>query len=185
MAADRLDEVLDATYACLVRYGARRTTVDDIATVMGVSRSAVYLYVRSKDDAVRQLTERLHKEARGRAAAAATTDATVVGRIRGVLKVRLDLVLELRACSPHGAELLDHRARLFGDICTAFTDDLRSLLVEIFTAAGTTELIPPSLAADACLALVVGVESADAPRQLFEPSVTALVSGLLLVADGR
>lgn len=60
MAADRLDEVLDAAYDCLTRYGARRTTMDDIATTMGVSRSAVHQYVRRKDDAFRLLSARLH-----------------------------------------------------------------------------------------------------------------------------
>ncbi|WP_432198910.1 TetR/AcrR family transcriptional regulator [Streptomyces sp. bgisy027] len=53
MAADRLDEVLDAAYDCLTRYGARRTTMDDIATTTGVSRSAVHQYVRGKGDACR------------------------------------------------------------------------------------------------------------------------------------
>lgn len=47
MSTDRLDEVLDAAYGCLTRYGVRRTTMDDIATTMGVARSAVYQYVRS------------------------------------------------------------------------------------------------------------------------------------------
>lgn len=71
MAADRLDEVLDAAYTCLTRYGVRRTTVDDIAGVMGVSRSAVYQYVRGKDDAFRRLAERLHRQALARARRAA------------------------------------------------------------------------------------------------------------------
>ncbi|MFE2737809.1 TetR/AcrR family transcriptional regulator [Streptomyces sp. NPDC059349] len=44
MGADRLDEVLDAAYDCLTRYGVRRTTMDDIASTMGVSRSAGYLF---------------------------------------------------------------------------------------------------------------------------------------------
>ncbi|PLW73856.1 TetR family transcriptional regulator, partial [Streptomyces sp. DJ] len=71
MATDRLTEVLDAAYECLTRYGVRRTTVDDIATAMGVSRSAVYQYVRGKDDAFRRLAERLHARALGRARRAA------------------------------------------------------------------------------------------------------------------
>ncbi|MGP3998714.1 TetR/AcrR family transcriptional regulator [Streptomyces sp. 8N706] len=73
MGADRLGEVLDATYDCPTRYGVRRTTMDDIASAMGMSRSAVYQYVRSKDDAFRQLAHRLHAQAleRARQAAAA------------------------------------------------------------------------------------------------------------------
>ncbi|MZE77920.1 TetR family transcriptional regulator, partial [Streptomyces sp. SID5475] len=74
MGGDRLTEVLDATYDCLTRYGVRRTTVDDIAGAMGVSRSAVYQYVRGKDDAVRRLAERLHTRALERARRAASAD---------------------------------------------------------------------------------------------------------------
>ncbi|MFC9671374.1 TetR/AcrR family transcriptional regulator [Streptomyces sp. NPDC056949] len=43
MGADRPDEVLDAACDCLTRYGVRRTTMDDIASTMGVPRSAGYL----------------------------------------------------------------------------------------------------------------------------------------------
>ncbi|MFI8083682.1 TetR/AcrR family transcriptional regulator [Kitasatospora sp. NPDC086009] len=54
----------------------RRTTMDDIAGAMGVSRSAVYQYVRGKDDAFRRLAERLHRQALARARrAAAAPDA--------------------------------------------------------------------------------------------------------------
>ncbi|MFK0021143.1 TetR/AcrR family transcriptional regulator [Streptomyces sp. NPDC090798] len=121
MATDRLDEVLDAAYDCLTRYGVRRTTMDDIASTMGVSRSAVYQYIRGKDDAFRLLAGRLHEQALGRAReAAAECGAPHAERVRGVLAAKLDLVLQLAGDSPHTAELLDEKARLFGDICHAF-----------------------------------------------------------------
>ncbi|MGW3690803.1 TetR/AcrR family transcriptional regulator [Streptomyces sp. NPDC005125] len=63
MSADRLQEVLDANCHCLTRYGVQRT-MGDIATTTGVSRSAVHQYVRSKDDAFRQLAGHLHGRAR-------------------------------------------------------------------------------------------------------------------------
>ncbi|MFD5052876.1 TetR/AcrR family transcriptional regulator [Streptomyces tendae] len=108
MSTDRLDEVLDATYDCLTRYGVRRTTMDDIATTMGVSRSAVYQYVRNKDDAFRRLAARLHHRALERARrAAADEDAPYPERIQGILAAKLDLVLELNGASPHTAELID------------------------------------------------------------------------------
>ncbi|MCI3934936.1 TetR/AcrR family transcriptional regulator [Streptomyces sp. AN091965] len=135
MAADRLSEALDATYACLSRYGVRRTTVDDIAREMGVSRSAVYQYVRGKDDAVRKLAMRLHDRALARAEAAAVAEAPPAERVHGILAAKLDLVLDLTGRSPHAVELLDPRARLSGDICDAFTARLRALLTEQFAAA--------------------------------------------------
>ncbi|MDH6108502.1 AcrR family transcriptional regulator [Kitasatospora sp. MAP12-15] len=175
MPAGRLDEVLDATYTCLTRYGVRRTTMDDIASEMGVSRSAVYQYVRSKDDAFRRLAERLHTQALARARQAAAFDAPVAERVRAVLEAKLDLVLQLAGDSPHTAELLDSKARLFGDICTEFTARLRSLLADVFAQAGVEQ---PEDAADICIALVVGLESAPAPKRLFARAAAALHTGL-------
>ncbi|WP_225805134.1 TetR/AcrR family transcriptional regulator [Streptomyces sp. NK15101] len=180
MGTDRLDEVLDAAYDCLTRYGVRRTTMDDIATTMGVSRSAVYQYVRNKDDAFRRLAARLHDRALVRARrSAADEDAPYAERVRGVLAAKLDLVLELDAASPHTAELIDTEARLFGTICGAFTRDLRRLLVDLFTEAGTAAGFEPSEAADIAIALAVGLESAPEPRRLLGPASDALLAGLL------
>ncbi|MEV5546631.1 TetR/AcrR family transcriptional regulator [Streptomyces sp. NPDC052309] len=180
MGTDRLDEVLDATYDCLTRYGVRRTTMDDIAGTMGVSRSAVYQYVRSKDDAFRRLAGRLHDQALARARrAAADTGTPYAARIQGVLAARLDLVLQLSGDSPHTAELLDDRTRLFGGICSAFTADLRRLLTGLFTEAGTVAGVGPAEAADICIALVAGLENATDAQHLLPPATDALVAGLL------
>ncbi|WP_330461202.1 TetR/AcrR family transcriptional regulator [Streptomyces sp. NBC_00820] len=179
MSADRLEEVLDATYDCLTRYGVRRTTMDDIATTMGVSRSAVYQYVRGKDDACRRLAARLHDQALERARRAAAEELPHAERVQGVLAAKLGLVLELNGASPHTTELIDHKARLFGGICTAFTGDLRRLLIGLFREAGTTVGVEPAEAADICLALVTGLESVTDGERLLRPATQALLAGLL------
>ncbi|MEU1015432.1 helix-turn-helix domain-containing protein [Streptomyces sp. NPDC005898] len=179
MATDRLDEVLDAAYDCLKRYGARRTTMDDIAAAMGVSRSAVYQYVRNKDDAFRRLAGRLHEQALLRARQAAGADAPYAERLHGVLAAKLDLVLQLAGDSPHATELLDGKARLFGEICTTFGSDLRDLLTALFTEAGTAPGVEPAEAADICVALVVGLEPMPRARELLAPATAALATGLL------
>ncbi|MBN0046801.1 TetR/AcrR family transcriptional regulator [Streptomyces actuosus] len=178
MGSDRLGEVLDAAYDCLMRYGVRRTTMDDIASTMGVSRSAVYQYVRNKDDVFLRLADRLHTRALERARRAADDrDAPYAARIRGVLQARLDLVADLSGPSPHTAELLDHKARLFGHICADFTADLRDLLVRLFTEAGTVD--EPARAADIAVALVTGLESVSDGAALLGPATDALLNGLL------
>lgn len=176
MSADRLSAVLDSTYECLTLYGVRRTTMDDIAHRTSLARSSLYTYVRNKDEAFRLLAERLHKQVLGAAeAAAARTDTTAEQRALGILTAKFDLVLALRD-SPHVAELLDARAPLFGDICTAFTARLRSLLTEVFKQAGTDR---PQDAADICLTLVSGFESSPHQAHLMRPAAEALVRGLL------
>ncbi|MFF8990485.1 TetR/AcrR family transcriptional regulator [Streptomyces sp. NPDC014983] len=204
MAPDRLTEVLDATYDCLTRYGVRRTTVDDIAGAMSVSRSAVYQYVRGKDDAFRRLAERLHDRALERARRAAAADVPPATRVRGVLEAKLALVLELAGDSPHTAELLDEKARLFGDICHRFTADLRALLIGVFTESGLRDpgtaagavgedasavhaahAVDAAEAADIGIALVLGLESVPGGEHLLPPAVDALVAGLLGGAAGQ
>lgn len=176
MGTDRLSEVLDATYACLTRYGVRRTTMDDIATEMGVSRSALYLHVRNKDDAFRRLAEHLHQQALEQARRiAGDAEAPVADRIHGVLDAKLDLVLQLAGDSPHTAELLDAKARLFGDICHSFTEELRGLLIRLLAEA---EVAQPEDAAAICIALVVGLESHPDGRRLLATAAGALLAGL-------
>ncbi|MFC8828936.1 TetR/AcrR family transcriptional regulator [Streptomyces sp. NPDC057137] len=175
MGVDRLTEVLDATYDCLTRYGARRTTMDDVASTMGVSRSSLYQHVRSKDDALRRLAERLHAQALDRARRAAAADTTSDRRIRGILVAKLDLILQLAGDSPHAAELCDEKTRLFGPVCRDFTAELRRLLVTVLTHAGVAE---PLDAADICLALVAGLEAVPDGKRLLGPACTALTEGL-------
>jgi AcrR family transcriptional regulator len=176
MCTERLTAVLDSTYECLLLYGVRRTTMDDIAHRTGLSRSSLYTYVRNKDEAFRLLAERLHNRALGAAEdAAARADTTAEQRALGILTAKLDLVLSMRE-SPHVAELLDARARLSGDICTAFTARLRTLLTELFQQAGTDH---PQDAADICLTLVRGFESSPHHAHLMRPAAEALINGLL------
>ncbi|MEU5878846.1 helix-turn-helix domain-containing protein [Spirillospora sp. NPDC047279] len=177
--ADRLSQVLDATYICLTLHGVRRTTMDDIARQAGMSRSAVYQYVRNKDDAFRRLTERLHDDALVRARAAASAGGPPADRVRGVLGAKLDLVGQLMGASPHGAELLDAKARLFADVCAGFVTELKALLAGVFAEAGVVSTVTPDQAADICIALVMGLEARPDGAVLLQPAADALISGLL------
>jgi AcrR family transcriptional regulator len=178
MGGDRLAKVIDATYACLALHGVRRTTMDDIAQAAGMSRSAVYQYVRNKDDAFRKLAERLHAQALSRARDAACSGAPPTDRVRGVLAAKLELVRQLAGDSPHAAELLDQKARLFGDICSRFVVDLKGLLAGVFAEAGVVTVTPAD-AAEICIALVMGLEDAPDGVRLLQPAADALTNGLL------
>jgi AcrR family transcriptional regulator len=59
---DRLERILDAAQTCLVKHGIRKTTMEDIAAEAGMSRPAVYQYVRGKQDAYRRLSDRLYSQ---------------------------------------------------------------------------------------------------------------------------
>jgi AcrR family transcriptional regulator len=189
MADDRTERILDAAYACFARHGVRRTTMDDIAAAAEMSRPAVYVYVRNKDDAFRRLATRLFDRAlaQARTAATAPVDAPLAERLHAVLAVKLELTLQLWRDSPHAAELLDEGARLSGDLVERFTDALRELATEVVAvaqASGEVALhgLPPAEVVDIALALTRSLEAdltdPDLPRRRLRRGIDLLVAGL-------
>jgi len=178
VSPDRRGEVLDATYECLTLYGVRRTTMEDIAQACGMSRAAVYQYVRNKDDAFRGLAILRHEQALQAARAAAAGPGTAAERVHGVLAAKLGLVRAMLTASPHTAELLDEKGRLFGDICTEFGADVAGLIAGLFREAGV-DAKAAGEAAETCVALVVGLERHPDAERLLALGSAALVAGLL------
>ncbi|MGW2564521.1 TetR/AcrR family transcriptional regulator [Streptomyces sp. NPDC001514] len=175
--ASRLDQVLDAAYETFTKHGVRRATMEDIARAAGMSRAALYQYVRNKDDAFLRLAERLHGEALAQARAASVAEGTARDRVRGILGAKLDLFQKVAQDSPHAAELIDTADRLCGPVVQQFFTDLHALLADAFAAAGTTT-VTPAQAADIAIALVLGLERSPDAAALLRPAADALIDGL-------
>ncbi|MCC5034942.1 TetR/AcrR family transcriptional regulator [Streptomyces sp. WAC 00631] len=133
---ERLDQILDAAYACFTRHGVRRTTMDDIAREAGLSRPGVYQYVRNKQDAFRRLTTRLLDASLSDARSAATARGDLAERLTGVLEVKLRLIAGVWRDSPaHAAELLGVDSRQSADLLEAYETAMCELLTSAITAA--------------------------------------------------
>ncbi|MDQ3504396.1 MAG: TetR/AcrR family transcriptional regulator [Actinomycetota bacterium] len=186
MSDARLERILDAAYACFARHGVRRTTMDDIAVAAEMSRAAVYQHVQNKDDAFRRLTSRIFDGALAQAQAAAASDAPLAERLHGVLAVKLELVLQLMADSPHAEELLGTGSRLTADLYDNYDRDMRELAAAVIADArdrGEVKLldIEPVEVAELGIALTKGLEG-----DLADPETTRrrLRQGIGLFAAG-
>lgn len=188
MSDDRLAQILEAARSCFARHGVRRTTMDDIAAAAGMSRAAVYQYVRNKDDAFRRLATQLFDNALTEAKAVAASDGPLVERLHGVLAVKLELALQLSAESPHAEELLGATSQLSGELVQDYTRSIHGLVAEAIDAARergelpTTDIAGPD-AADIALAMLTGLEEnllaePEVLRRRFRQSVELLVTGL-------
>ncbi len=134
MLDERVEQILDAAYACFTRHGVKRTTMDDIAREAGMSRGAVYQHVRNKEDAFRRLAERLFDAALARARVDVDTGTDLTERLTAVLTAKLDLVLRLWRDSPHAAELLGDNARPSADLEAAYSAAMCDLLADTIAA---------------------------------------------------
>lgn len=196
MSNDRVERILDATYACLVRHGVRKTTMEDIATQAGMSRPAVYQYVRNKNDAFRRLAQRIFSDALVQARAEAAVNGTLTQRLDRILAVKLGVTERLYRDSAHAAEFFGPANAVSADVDLAFVAELGDLLTAtIVTAADDAGL---ALAegharevAELALALSRGLESeltspqpveSDRPRERLRNGVALLVAGLAAVS---
>ncbi|MFC7545731.1 TetR/AcrR family transcriptional regulator [Plantactinospora sp. GCM10030261] len=177
---ERLDRILAAAYTCFTRHGVRRTTMDDIATEAGMSRPAVYQYVRNKDDAYRRLAESLFDRALADAREAARrTDAPLAQRLHAVLATKLELTLRLYRDSPHAPELLDASTRLTGDLVEAYTASVVDVVTEVLAAdAGERARSVAELSVALTRGLEADLTDPDTPRRLLREGLALIAAGL-------
>jgi TetR/AcrR family transcriptional regulator len=184
MSADRLTRVLDAAYRCFARHGVRRTTMDDIAAEAGVSRPAVYQYVRNKDDAFARLAERLFGGALDRAREAAEAPGELPERLTAVLAAKLELVLRLWRDSPHHAgELIGESARASAVQERDYDAAMRELVAGVVRAGDPPAGADADRFAAVALAFTRGLEADPTDpqrvRDLLRHGAHLLAAGLL------
>jgi len=96
--------ILDAAARCVRRYGLRRTTMEEVARVAGVSRGTVHRYFRDKDTLLREVLSRADSEVVREITAAMDAQPTLLEQIVALaLRTRAyeeEALLELRDTEP-------------------------------------------------------------------------------------
>jgi AcrR family transcriptional regulator len=123
--------ILDAAFRAFATYGYRRTTMDDIAQGVGISRSALYLHFRNKEDILRSLAAEYFDEAVARVAAELgtpnrTTAETLTAAFVGYGGKYTEIVLG----TPHGAEMLDAGHIVSADLVAKGEAQIHALLAD-------------------------------------------------------
>ena len=167
---DRLERILDAAQTCLDKHGIRKTTMEDIAAEAGMSRPAVYQYVRGKQDAYRRLSDRLYSQTLVRARGAAATDGTLTQRLDGVLAARL---------GARNSDLVAVAPEQYRAFEATITDLITATIME---AAPLGESRAREVA-ELVLALGRGLEG-EPDRARLRNGVALLVAGLATLMDG-
>ncbi len=180
MTNARLEQILDAAYSCFTRHGAQRTTMEDIAKESGMSRGAVYQYVRNKEEAFQLLAQRLFAETLVAARAGIDTGSNLTDKLIAALTAKLELALRLWRDSPHAAELLGNGARMSADFTATYTATMHDLIRD--TIVTDHPDIDAAEVAELLLALTRGLETdlsdPDGVRRRLHRGVALIVAGL-------
>ena len=110
------ERILAAATTLFSRYGFKRASMEDIALEAGLSRAALYLQFKNKEDIFRELSRELHEQAMAQAEAALAGDGAIAERLLHAIEAKSLKVLEIAYASPHGGELMDENNRLCGEL---------------------------------------------------------------------
>ncbi len=97
---DRKARVISAAWEVFARFGYQKTSIQDIATIAGVSKSVVFKYFQSKENLYRSVF-RLASDAIEEADAKADADETEPNDVFMALRRRVGARMELFARSPY------------------------------------------------------------------------------------
>ena len=135
--AARRESILQAAADVFLRYGYKKTSMDDLARAAGLSRQGLYLHFATKDALFKDAVTRLIRQ--GLAAARAALDRADLGveeRLLGAF-VALKAHIDGGAMSPeHMAELFATAAQLVGPVLDELEQALAADLARVLQAGG-------------------------------------------------
>lgn len=150
--------VLDAAFRTVLAYGYNRTTMDDIARAAEMSRPALYLLFKNKMEICRALAASVMKRSVARARTELTGDGSFAERLERAIGVAFLSMMQRFAESPHGAELLDLKTTICGDLVEGWRAELTALFAEAIgdeAAWNTLDLASLGLSAESMAAILM------------------------------
>lgn len=158
---DKRAAILRAGLARFARYGFRRTSMEDIAREADISRAAVYLHFKNKEEIFRALAHQLQERALAAAQEVAAEVMPIEMRLRRILEAKMASLFDVVYGSAHAAELLDESNRICGDISAASMRRYLQLLTAVLTDAVRRKQLAPQSAGGAAAAAEMIVQCAE------------------------
>lgn len=179
---DKKQQIVAAAADTFIRYGFKKTSMQDIADAAMMSRAALYLHFRNKEDLFHSLMQWHHASALREAEAAFCSSLPFAERLEAALiRFTLTLMAPVKT-STHGEELFEANLRLAPDITAATSARLKTLLendVALAEERGELSLAAIGLSvaafADLLYSCVDGIKKADNGLEKLEERVNALM----------
>lgn len=179
---EKKQHIMTAASEVFTRYGFKKASMQDIADAAMMSRAALYLHFKNKDDLFRSLMTWHHGEALTAAEAAFSSNGPFVPRMENALTDFTMTIMTPVKASPHGLELFEANLLLASDINAATSLRLRELIENAVKAAASRNEISLSatgLSAEALADLLYvcldGIKKAPNGLEKLEQRLAALM----------
>lgn len=126
---DRRDAILAAAKEAFSRYGYRRTSMEDVADLAGVSRPLLYTHFKNKADLFLQLAKDLYERVIADVDQAWPKSKPFEQGLADAALAKSLLFFRLLRNSPHGAELWEEGGKVAFDLGAAMNARFVDLIV--------------------------------------------------------
>jgi len=133
--SERHAAIVAAAFSAFSQYGFKRTSMDDIAEIAQVPRTALYRIFRNKDHIFQVLAERVHTDALNAAALELSSPGSLPTRIEKALIARDRLLLQVGHTGPHADEIAELYESLATEIASNHNKQFVALLEQEVNAA--------------------------------------------------
>ena len=128
--------MLDAAFDVALRYGYQRMTMDDVAKASGMSRPALYLQFKNKGEIFSAIAAEMLGKALDGAKAALDGEGPIEDRVFAAIKCGMLDPIEFLHSTAHGAELMDMKHQLAGDVMTNWHAKKLAMVAKALEEAG-------------------------------------------------
>ena len=112
----RQKAILAAAFEVFRNYGFRRTTMEDIAQAAGMSRAALYLHYRNKQDIFQSLVQVYFDTTHAEVARILARTLPVADALSAAFAAQGGPIIQALLSSPHGAEFMDAKTLVSAEI---------------------------------------------------------------------
>jgi AcrR family transcriptional regulator len=176
-ANDKRARILSAAQHLFLRYGVKRTSIDDVAREAAIAKGTVYLYYESKNDLFAAVYERLCSDILATARQTLLQERPLTERLVDFLDSYIGHMHRLVAHSPHVAELTESKEALAATVYANFDFQMRGLIRTALNESGITR----KGAIDMFLAAALGaLRTGDIAEKPYRARLAAVVETLVL-----
>ena len=170
----REDAVLDAAEKAFTMFGARRVTMSDIADSVGMSRPALYLHFKDRQDILQKVVHRIHNSMLAGVRDALIADGSLKNQVYTALKHREGTIYDRsQNCGPV-PWFLDKKhqdlAAIINNADDTYFDLLFNHLADNRISADQAKRL-----ARLCIALAIGLRTMSGNRTAFDYQLKASI----------
>ena len=174
---EKRTRILQAAQSLFIRYGVKRTSIDEVARAADIAKGTLYLYYESKEMLFAEVAKNICADILAEARRAASMPVPLAERLVGILDAEIGVLHRLVEHSPHVRELTETKEAIASAAFATLDRDIKQLITTVLSE----ENIARQDAAEMFIAAAVGTtQSGDTSAELYRSRLRAIVDILLV-----